>query len=59
MMEIDDLDRAGKMLFDQVPDPFGSIADDDFLLRAAPNRASALPGRLACQTPRAVSMAPV
>ena len=30
--EIDDLDRAGEVLFGNVPDPFGAVADDDFLL---------------------------
>ena len=41
MLEIDDLDRAGKMLLCQIPDPFGPVADDDLLLRAIP---ATLPG---------------
>ena len=41
VIEIDDLNRAGKMLVGQIPDPFGSVAHDDFLFRAAP---AAVPG---------------
>ncbi len=41
MVEIDDLDSAGKVLLGDVPDPFCSIAHDDFLLRSAP---APLPG---------------
>jgi len=41
VIEIDDLDRAGKRLFGQIPDPLGAIAHDDPVCRAAP---VALPG---------------
>ena len=41
MIEIDDLDRAGKVLIGDVPDPVGAIADDDFGWGAVP---SAVPG---------------
>ena len=41
VIQIDDLHRAGKMLLGQIPDPFGPIAHDDLLFRAAP---AALPG---------------
>jgi len=34
--EIDDLDRAWKVLIGEIPDPNGTISDHDFLLRAAP-----------------------
>jgi hypothetical protein len=36
MVEIDNLDRARKVFGDKIPDPFGAIADDDFLFRTAP-----------------------
>src|SRR5258708_25445064 len=36
VIEIDDLDRAGKVLLGQIPDPLGPIAHDDLLLCAAP-----------------------
>ena len=41
MIEIDDLHRAWKMWLGKIPDPFGPIAHDDLLFRAAP---AALPG---------------
>ena len=41
VIEIDDLNRAGEVLIGNIPDPFGSIADDDLLFGAAP---TALPG---------------
>ena len=41
VVEIDDLNRARKIWLGQVPNPFGTITDDDLLLRAAP---TALPG---------------
>ena len=34
--EIDDLEGTGKVLLGEVPDPFGTVADDDLLLGAAP-----------------------
>jgi len=43
VIEIDDLHRAGEMLFGQVPDPFGSIAHDHLLFRAAPAALSGFP----------------
>jgi len=36
MIEVDNLDRTGEVFIGDIPDPFGSIANDDFLLRAAP-----------------------
>jgi len=41
VIQIDDLQRARKMVCGQIPDPFGPIAQDDSLLCAAP---AALPG---------------
>jgi hypothetical protein len=41
MIEIDDLNGTGKVLVGDVPDPFGSIAHHDFLLRPTP---ALLPG---------------
>ena len=41
VIEIDDLHRAREMQLGQIPDPFGAVAQDDFLFRAAP---AALPG---------------
>jgi hypothetical protein len=41
MIEIDDPNRTGEVDVGQIPDPFGSIADDDFLLRMVP---SSVPG---------------
>jgi len=41
VIEIDDLNRAGEVDIGQIPNPFGSVADDNLLLRAAP---SAVPG---------------
>src|ERR1017187_5390558 len=41
MIQIDDLNCARKMLGDEVPDPFGAIADSDFLFRPLP---PAVPG---------------
>ena len=41
MEQIDDLNGTGKVFPGEVPDPFGAVADDDFLLRAVP---SAVPG---------------
>ena len=41
MIQVDDLNRTGEMFFGDVPDPFRTIADDNFLLCAAP---TALPG---------------
>ena len=41
VIQIDDLNRAGKMLLGQIPDPLGTVAEDDFLLGAAP---AAIPG---------------
>ena len=41
VIQIDDLNRAGKVLLGEIPDPFGPIAHDDLLFRAAP---AALPG---------------
>jgi hypothetical protein len=40
VIEIDDLNRAGKMLVGEIPDPFGAVADD-YLCRTAP---AAVPG---------------
>ena len=42
MVEIDDLNRAGEVLVGQVPDPEGTIAKDDLLLRSAPAAAPGL-----------------
>ena len=36
VIEIDDLNRAREMQIGKIPDPFGAVADDDFLYRAAP-----------------------
>jgi len=36
VIEIDDLKRARKMQVGKIPDPFGAVADDNFLLRATP-----------------------
>ena len=36
MIQIDDLNRARKMQVGKIPDPFGAVADDDFLFRATP-----------------------
>jgi len=36
VIEIDDLDRTGEVLLSQVPDPFGTIADDDLGLCPIP-----------------------
>src|SRR6516225_898748 len=36
VIQVDDLNRAGEMLLSQVPNPFGAIADHDFLLCSAP-----------------------
>src|ERR1700693_2634889 len=36
VVEIDNLNRAGKMMLGQIPDPFGTIGCDDLLLCAAP-----------------------
>jgi hypothetical protein len=36
VVEINDLHCTGEVLFGKVPDPFGSITQDDFLFRAAP-----------------------
>ena len=36
MIEIDDLDGAGKMWLGQIPDPFGPVAHDDLLFGATP-----------------------
>ncbi len=36
MKQIDDLDSAGKVLVGIVPDPFGSISDDNLLFGTAP-----------------------
>ena len=52
MIEIDDLNRAGKVLLGKIPDPFGPIAHDDLLFGAGSSRASRLPDRCACQTLR-------
>ena len=41
MEQIDDFNRAGKVLPCKIPDPFGAIANDDLLLGAAP---AAFPG---------------
>ena len=41
VIEIDNLHRAGKMLVGKIPDPFGPVAHDDLLFRAAP---AAVPG---------------
>src|SRR6266540_4331890 len=41
MIQIHDLNGAGKVVWDQIPDPFGAIPDDDLLLGAA---RPALPG---------------
>ena len=41
MIKIDDLDGAGKVLIGDVPDPFGAVGDDHFLLSPAP---ATLPG---------------
>src|SRR5215813_5367655 len=36
MIKIDDLNSAGKVLRGEIPDPLGSIADDDLLPGSAP-----------------------
>src|SRR5579862_4896636 len=36
VIEVDDLDRTGKMEFGQIPNPLGPIAHDDLLLGATP-----------------------
>ena len=36
VIKIDDLNRAGEVLIGNIPDPFRSIADDDFLFGAVP-----------------------
>src|SRR5271170_5540155 len=36
VIEINNLNRAWKVLFGQIPNPFSSIAHDNLLLRAAP-----------------------
>jgi hypothetical protein len=41
VVQIDDLNGAWKVGLTQIPDPFGSVAHDDFLLRPAP---AAIPG---------------
>ncbi len=41
VMQIDDLHRARRVLLGKIPDPFGTIAQDHLLSRAAP---TALPG---------------
>ena len=41
MIQVDDLNRARKMQIGKIPDPFGAIADDDFLVGAVP---TAIPG---------------
>ena len=41
VVEIDDVNGSGKMLVREVPNPFGSIGDNDFLNGAAP---AAIPG---------------
>ena len=41
MIQIDDLNRAGKLQIGQIPDPFGSVAEGNLLCRAAP---AAIPG---------------
>ncbi len=38
VIEIDDLQGAGKVLIGQVPDPFGAVADDDLLLPRGSSR---------------------
>jgi hypothetical protein len=35
VIEVDDLDRTGKMKFRQIPDPFGPVAHDHLLPRFA------------------------
>jgi hypothetical protein len=42
MIQVDHLNRAGEMLFGDVPDPFGAIADNNFLFGAAPAAFSCL-----------------
>jgi hypothetical protein len=58
MKQIDDLNSAGKVLICIVPDPFGSVSDDDLLLGSIP---AAIPGLQvnSVAKPLAVSMAPV
>jgi len=41
MIKIHDLNRAGKVLLSDIPDPLGSVADNHFLGSTAP---AALPG---------------
>ena len=41
MQQINDLNRAGEVLLGDVPDPLGTIADDDLFLGATP---AAFPG---------------
>ena len=36
VIKIDDLDRTGKMELRQIPNPFGSVAHDNFLFGATP-----------------------
>src|ERR1019366_3800537 len=36
VIQIDDLDRARKMLVGEIPDPFGAVANDNLLFRTAP-----------------------
>ena len=43
MEEIDNLNGAGKMQIGEIPNPFGSIADDDFLFGAAPATITGFP----------------
>jgi hypothetical protein len=37
VIQIDDLNRAGEVQIGEVPDPFGAVADDDFLFRTVPS----------------------
>ena len=46
MVEVDDLDGAGKLLATQIPDPLGAIAKDD----AAAGGVEAAPMRLTKRT---------
>ena len=41
MIEIDNLNRAWKVLLGKIPDPFGPITHDNLLFRSTP---AALPG---------------
>jgi len=57
VIEIDNLHRARKVYIRQIPNPFGSVAHEDLLFRAAP---AAVPdSSIDLPNSSPVSMAPV